>query len=470
MNLLHWRGRRLLVQVYLHGILLLGLAAGASFLVGSYLIKPAIDGPTRPSTAWIAWHVASLLDEPERLASELSDLRDRMHIEVSIFEADGRRLVSNAAKPPGPLAPEELERLRGKPTQFEDGSGVVAVAGPDAAVARYVRIAYPTPSLPLGTAAGQLAAALAVIALASMPLARSISAPVERLAQLTRAFGAGELTVRAGGDRGDEIGDLGRAFDEMADRIVALRRSEKELLANVSHELRTPLARMRLALELARDGDTARAKSYLADIEEDLAELEPLLDDIMTAARLDLARGVGQDAAPPLRRQPLPSAELLDAACTRFARRFPERQLRYTPGTELPALEADPALLRRVLDNLLDNAAKFSDPNDVIELESTASPEAAALDIRVRDHGIGIETDDLERVFEPFFRTDRSRSRATGGVGLGLAVVRRILLAHGGSVSVESSRSNGTCFHVRVPAASENGSPVSERTREVPGA
>jgi two-component system OmpR family sensor kinase len=172
----------------------------------------------------------------------------------------------------------------------------------------------------------------------------------------------------------------------------------------------------------------------------------------MTAARLDLARGVGQDAAPPLRRQMLPSAELLDAACARFARRFPERELRYTPGTELPALEADPALLRRVLDNLLDNAAKFSDPTDVIELDSAATEDAAALEIRVRDHGIGIETEDLERVFEPFFRTDRSRSRATGGVGLGLAVVRRILLAHGGSVSVESSRS-GTCFHVRVPAA-----------------
>jgi two-component system OmpR family sensor kinase len=106
----------------------------------------------------------------------------------------------------------------------------------------------------------------------------------------------------------------------------------------------------------------------------------------------------------------------------------------------------------------------------LIELESSASPEATVLEIRVRDHGIGIETGDLERVFEPFFRTDRSRNRATGGVGLGLAVVRRILLAHGGSVSVESSKSTGTCFHVRVPAAPERVSLVSERTREVPGA
>ena len=238
-----------------------------------------------------------------------------------------------------------------------------------------------------------------------------------------------------------------------ADRIVALRRSEKELLANVSHELRTPLARIRLALELAREGDMTRAQSYLQDIEEDLGELEPLLDDIMTAARLDLERGSGTDAVPPLRRQRLEAAELLEAASARFARRFPERALRCRWSDGLPVLQADPNLLRRVLDNLLDNAAKFSDAGQPIELEAETIASPPALEIRVRDHGIGIAPADLERVFEPFFRTDRSRNRATGGVGLGLTVVRRILLAHGGSVRVESDKRTGTCFHVTVPAS-----------------
>ena len=447
------RGRRLLLRVYLHGILLLALAAGASFLVGSYLLAPAIEGPSRPSTAWIAWHLDGLLGDAERLQHELGDLRERAHIEISFFSRDGKLLASNASPAPQPLSADELAALDRQNTRFAEGRGLVALRGPDGSLARYARMKYPVPPLPLGTAAAQLAAALLVIALASMPLARSISAPVERLAKLTRALGAGNLAMRARSLRKDEIGDLARAFDEMADRIVALRRSEKELLANVSHELRTPLARIRLALELAREGDMARAQTYLQDIEEDLGELEPLLDDIMTAARLDLERGAGTDAVPPLRRQRLAGAELLEAASARFARRFPERTLRCRWSEGLPILQADPSLLRRVLDNLIDNAAKFSDPGQPIELEAEVVATPPALAIRVRDRGIGIAPEDLQRVFEPFFRTDRSRNRATGGVGLGLTVVRRILLAHGGSVRVESDKRTGTCFHVMVPAS-----------------
>jgi signal transduction histidine kinase len=125
-------------------------------------------------------------------------------------------------------------------------------------------------------------------------------------------------------------------------------------------------------------------------------------------------------------------------------------------------LQADPSLLRRVLDNLLDNAAKFSDPGQPIELEAETIASPPALEIRVRDRGIGIAPEDLERVFEPFYRTDRSRNRATGGVGLGLTVVRRILLAHGGSVRVESDRGTGTCFHVTVPASGDRDNHLSE--------
>jgi two-component system, OmpR family, sensor kinase len=442
---------RLLLRVYFHGILLLALAAGASFFVGNYLLKPAIEVPSRPSTAWIAWHLGTLVDQPAQLASELVDLKHRGRLEISLFEADGRLIASNAETPLPPLSPNELRDLLREPTHFADGIGLVALPPGDGGIERYARLRYPTPVLPLGTAAAQLLAALTVIGLASMPLARSISAPVEHLARLTRAFGHGDLGVRARSDRSDELGDLARAFDEMAERIVTLRRSEKELMANVSHELRTPLARIRLASELMQDGDAARAKSYLEDIEDDLAELEQLLDDVMTAARLDLERGAGGDPLPPLRRQVVAAEELLLAARTRFARRFPERTLHSTLEAPLPHISADPTLLRRVLDNLLDNAAKFSEEDAPIELEAKQSSDRSGLVISVRDHGIGIEQVDLTRVFEPFFRTDRSRNRATGGIGLGLAVVRRVVLAHGGSVSVESSPTTGTCFRVTVP-------------------
>jgi len=445
------RGRGLLLRVYAFGVLMSALATGASFFVGTYLFQPVAEGPTRPSTAWIAWHLIAIADDRETLQRELDDLKRRSNIEMTIFDAEGARIASNAASPPGPLRAAELARFARERTFFKDGDGVVVETRADGSVLRYARVLYPLPVLPLGLAGLQLAAALAVLALISLPVARSLARPVQDLADRARAFGAGDLSRRSHSARRDEIGDLERAFDEMADRIGALRRSEKELLANVSHELRTPLARIRLALELVRGGDAARADSYLTDIEDDLAELEQLLDGVLTAARLDLARGDGGDGLPPLKREDLGGRKLVEAAAARFRTRHPERQLEVALPPSLPLVSADSVMLRRVLDNLLDNAVKFSDPEDPIELEG-ARGASGALVLHVRDRGIGIAPEDLGRVFEPFFRSDRSRTRSTGGVGLGLAIARRIVDAHGGNITVESDLGRGTCFTVTIPA------------------
>jgi two-component system OmpR family sensor kinase len=446
------RGRGLLLRVYVFGVLMSALATGASFLVGTYLFQPVAEGPSRPSTAWIAWHLIAIAEDREALRYELEDLKRRSNIEMTIFDAAGTKLDSNAATAPERLGAAELAHFAKERTYFKDGAGVVVETGADGQVLRYARVRYPLPVLPLRLGALQLAAALGVLALISIPVARSLARPVQDLAALTRAFGAGDLSRRSNSARSDEIGDLERAFDEMADRIGALRRSEKELLANVSHELRTPLARIRLALELVRGGDAARADSYLTDIEEDLAELEQLLDGILTAARLDLARGDSGDTLPPLKREPVEGRKLIGAAEARFRIRHPERKLTTALPAALPVVNADLAMLRRVLDNLLDNAVKFSEPGDVIELEG-ASDSSQALVLRVRDHGIGIAEEDLARVFEPFFRGDRSRTRSTGGVGLGLAIARRIVEAHGGNIAAQSDPSTGTCFTVSIPAA-----------------
>ncbi len=282
-----WTGR-LVWRVYLYGILMLALAGGASFVVGTYLITPAVERPARPSTAWIAWHLMSRVERGDDISAELKDLADS-ELEMTIFDARGQRLASNAADPPAPLDAEKLNHLRGIQTEFADGAGTVASLDASGNVRSYVRLRYPKAVLPMGTAIAQLAVALCVLGLLSIPLARSITARVDRLTDAARAFGAGDLAVRVNSPQRDEIGELTRAFDEMADRIVQLRRSEKELLANISHEMRTPLARIRMALDLVQDGDINQASRYLTDIEEDLEELEQLLDDVMTAARLDLA-------------------------------------------------------------------------------------------------------------------------------------------------------------------------------------
>jgi len=134
---------------------------------------------------------------------------------------------------------------------------------------------------------------LVALALGSIPLARSIASPIERITDAARRLGAGDLSARAGVRGRGEVGELGRTFDETAARLERLVRTEQELLANVSHELRTPMARIRVALELAAEGDLEKARTHLAGIEADLGELDRLVEDVLAAARLDLAAGSG---------------------------------------------------------------------------------------------------------------------------------------------------------------------------------
>ena len=294
------------------------------------------------------------------------------------------------------------------------------------------------PTAPVPVQLVVVLACLVVVALASYPLARGIVRPLERLTETARAFGRGELSVRSGLPAGGEVGTLAQAFDEMADRIERQMASEKALLANVSHELRTPLARIRVAVELAEDGGPTAAE-YLREIGTDIDELDRLLSDLLTTARLD--------AAPPLKREPVEARALLERAAQRFQALFPERALRVDLSDTLPVIDADPVLLRRVVDNLLHNAQKYSDST----VHLSARLEDTSLRVAVRDAGPGIDAADQARLFTPFFRTDRSRARETGGVGLGLALAKRVIEAHGGELGVDSRLGEGATFWFRLP-------------------
>jgi signal transduction histidine kinase len=243
----------------------------------------------------------------------------------------------------------------------------------------------------------------------------------------------------------NEIGELGAAFDEMAERLQRLVEGQRELLANVSHELRTPLARLQITLGLAGEADPATVRRYLDEIGIDVAELERLVEDLLTAARLETGY------ASVLRRERVEVAAALADAARRFERAHPGRVLALDVAERLPALDADPSLLGRAIDNLLDNAAKYSEARASIAM--AARPDQGGLELEIRDQGIGIEEADLPRLFTPFFRSDRSRSRGSGGVGLGLALTRRIVEAHGGTIAVESRAGEGTTVRLRLPAA-----------------
>ncbi len=430
-------------RVYLNGLLLLVLVAGAVVAVGA-LMGPH-GPPLRPEriVEYAAAQTAEALHEPARLHAILRRAHDAFGIEVAVFDGD-RLVASNVEPPPPPLPAAERSRLQAGAATRLPGRGWAYAAPLAGTPGAYAVLTGGWRPFQVTRIALVIGAVLLALAVASVPLARGVTAPLERLTAAARRLGEGDLSARAGLFGGGEVGDLGRAFDEMAGRLERLVRAERELLANVSHELRTPLARIRVALELAAEGDQARARRYLGEIDADLSELERMVSDVLQAARLDQAGG---DL--PLRRQPVDLAALLAEAAARFREGRPGRVLELRGADAETALDADPALLRRALDNLLDNAAKYSGEETAVRLE--ARHEAGAVVVEVVDRGIGIEPADLPRLFTPFFRTDRSRTRATGGVGLGLALARRIVEAHGGAIEVESVPDQGTTFRIRLP-------------------
>ncbi len=433
-------------RIYLHGVMLLVLVGVAVAAVGFAFGRGRGVAPMSRTAGYAAGRIAELAGTPERIGDELVRLREATGVEGTVYDRDARPIASSADPPletPFARAPPRRE-------------GTVHLRG------RGIGWAVPLPALgghlvlsggPVGHDPTRgllfIGAVLVALALGSVPLARSISRPLETLTDAARRLGAGDLSARANLRARGEVGELGRAFDEMAGRLEALVRGERELLANVSHELRTPLARMRVALELAAEGDRERARAHLAEIGADLSELDALIEDVLTAARLD-ARGAG---AWPIARERVDLGGVAREAAERFREAHPGRALEVEVDPAAPAVSGDAPLLRRLLGILLDNAAKYSDPPAPIRLAlGVGGAGGAGAALEVRDRGIGVDAADLPRLFTPFFRTERSRARGTAGTGLGLVLARRIAEAHGGTIRAESAPGDGTVFRVELPA------------------
>ncbi len=441
-----WRLRqpRLFWRLYLAGLTLLALVAVVNGIVGSLVGRA---NPAR-SAERLARYAAEVFNEHRgdaaRIDRELRQMADAFKVDMAVRLDDGTVLAS--AGEPARLPEAERAQLDSGVRYFEDDDRPVYATRVPGAPPAYVIVEAPARPFPVERAAAFISAWLFVLALAAFPLARALSRPMERLTEVARKLGAGDLSARAGLRRTDEVGELSAAFDDMASRLEGLVKSERQLLADVSHELRTPLSRIRVALDLASEGDVARARKYLEEIRIDLEELDQLLGDVLTTARLDQAGGRGEV---PLRLQQVKASDVLGQAVERFRRSHPARTLEVRVGEGLPGLVADPAMLRRVVDNLLDNAAKYSEAPSAIEL--SARRDGDAVEVAVKDEGIGVEPADLPRLFTPFFRTDRSRARGTGGVGLGLALAKRIVEAHGGGIAVDSRAGLGTTVRFRLP-------------------
>ena len=268
-----------------------------------------------------------------------------------------------------------------------------------------------------------------------------------RLESAAQRFGDGHLTERIHFDSMSSFERLGVAFNQMADNINALIASKKQLIDGIAHELRTPLVRLRYRLEMSENLTEAESLA----LNRDIGQLEALIEELLTYARLDRPQTELTLTTPDL--PGWIAAHVEDVQSVN-----PQRQVVIGEITHGDFGALDMRLMERVLDNLINNAMRYSQSK--IQVSLTLKGSQACL--RVEDDGPGIAESERERVFEPFVRLDPSRDRATGGCGLGLAIVHSIAVAMGGHASCESSSLGGASFslqwpiyhHISLPAAS----------------
>jgi len=261
--------------------------------------------------------------------------------------------------------------------------------------------------------------------------------PIKWMQEGTARIGHGELDYRIPVKRPDELGDLTQDINRMADDVQGMLEAKRQLMLAISHELRSPLTRTKVALELLDD------EAVRQNILEDIDEMERLIADLLESEALNTRHAI-------LRREPTDLGELVQAVIdTDFA------EQRSRIGLLLPdeSLEGqlDVTRVRLLVRNLVENALRYSPPGDE-KVQIGASRSGDHVELCVRDHGEGIPAEHLERVTEPFYRADSARSRATGGIGLGLYLCRLIAEAHGGSLQIDSQPGCGTVVTVTLPA------------------
>lgn len=419
-----WGQRSLFWRVYLTllGGLLLAAVSGAALWHGlTRTMPPGVSMPAEVLGALLPGPAAA----PQAVADSLARISMATGDLVVLTDAAGRPIAAaqdGRAAPMARAAPRHAWR-----TQLADGRAL------------WVRFSKP------GRAAGPHMLALlllvaAAVGLAAYPIVARIAGRLERLRASLDAWGEGRLDRRATVDGGDEIAAVAASFNAAADRVEALMSAHSALLAHASHELRSPLARLRIGVEMlaaAKDDDALRQ-----GVVRDIAELDGLVEEILLASRLD-HNGVGLD------RDPVDCLGLAAEEAARSGARLAEI------GPEGASFEVrgSARLLRRMIRNLLENAAKHGRPPVEIRLShrlAGAGGLGAAIEIQVRDRGPGVPPADQARVFEPFYRP-KDHAEADGGWGLGLSIVRQIAERHGGAVAYRPDPAGGGAFVVTLP-------------------
>jgi signal transduction histidine kinase len=278
----------------------------------------------------------------------------------------------------------------------------------------------------------------------AIAIARWISVPVERLTAAARRMESGDLAVRVEPAGGAELAELARGFNAMAAALDRNEEQRKRMVSDVAHELRAPLTNIRCELESMQDGLTSPTPERIASLHEETMHLAHLVDDLQDLALAEAGR-LEIDA------QPVSVAALAKRAAAGMEMRARERGVTIrVEGDDDVVVLADARRAVQILTNLLANAVAHMEGAGEVHIAWERSGSEAI--IRVIDSGVGIPADELPRIFERFYRVDVSRSRTTGGAGLGLSIVHQLVAAHGGRVWAESVGGVGSTFSFTLPA------------------
>ncbi|OZI26599.1 hypothetical protein CAL26_04565 [Bordetella genomosp. 9] len=292
----------------------------------------------------------------------------------------------------------------------------------------------------IGALAALLAAAVSIL------LARIFLAPVRRLASATHRLSAGDYATRVNVTSADELGRLGQDFNRLAHTLERNESLRREMVADISHELRTPLAILRGEMEALQDGVRPFSPEALASLQAEVSMLSKLIDDLYELALADVG-------ALSYRLAPVSMADIVEQSIDAYRERLAARGLRVeTSFSGDPCIvEGDAQRLTQLMNNLLENTSRYTDPGGVVRV--VARTEGETVVVECQDSAPGVPAQFLPRLFDRLFRVDPSRSRESGGAGLGLAICQRIVESHRGTIQAMPSDLGGLCVRIVFPLA-----------------
>jgi two-component system, OmpR family, sensor histidine kinase CpxA len=385
-----------------------------------------------------------------QLNQYLDDIQESSGIRAALFDHNGHDLAGRGL-PEGTLELMQKAAATGQ-SQIRTAlrwSGALVVPSPKG---NYIFVAQVRALRGLllqsdfGAALLRLAVILLCAGLLCFLLARHISNPIRQLQSAASRIAEGDFSVRASpalAPRNDELADLARDFDVMADRIRSLLEKQQELLGDISHELRSPVTRLTVSLELARRGDATAFER----IDTDLKRLGELIDHILTLTRLQTQ--AGQHTQIPVSLRTILESIVDDA---RLEGKSENKSVRLDQSDDC-RIKCDPNLLRSCLENVVRNALRYTRPDTSVAIHVALNGGTPPLaEIRIADEGPGVPPEALPRLFEPFFRVSGARDRSTGGSGLGLAISQKVAKTYGGSIEACNREGGGLEVKITFPA------------------